>query len=89
MSLSASLLRKKLKYYFDLTISTRESLEIKRRYGEDVVVLPKSDFQALEETAYLLSSPANAKRLFEALQRNSEERTTIASIDQLQHAIST
>jgi antitoxin YefM len=87
MSLSASLLRKKLKYYFDLTISTREPLEIERRYGEDIVVLPKSDFQALEETAYLLSSPANAKRLLEALQRNPEKRNIITDIDQLQHAI--
>ena len=31
-----------------------------------VVMLPLEEFDALEETAYLMRSPANAKRLLEA-----------------------
>ncbi len=87
MSVSASLLRKKQKHYFDWTISTREPIEIHRRYGEDVVVLPKSDFKALEETAYLLSSPTNAKRLLEALTRNKKDQILFSDLSELEHAI--
>ena len=41
------------------------------RNGEQqaVVLLSLEDFQALEETAYLLRSPANARRLFSATEQ--------------------
>ncbi len=35
--------------------------------GANVVILSLEDYSALKETAYLLSSPANAKRLFESI----------------------
>ena len=34
-----------------------------------VVMLSLDDYQALEETAYLLRSPANARRLLRAVER--------------------
>lgn len=36
--------------------------------GANVVILSLEDYSALRETAYLLSSPANAKRVFESIE---------------------
>lgn len=40
---------------------------ITRRNGGAVVMLSLKDYQALEETAYLLRSPANARRLLDSV----------------------
>ena len=40
---------------------------ITRRNESSVVMLSLEDFQALEETAYLLRSPKKARRLLEAI----------------------
>ncbi len=44
-----------------------EPLIITRNGEQSVVMLSLEDFNALEETAYLLRSPANAKRLLSAV----------------------
>jgi len=41
---------------------------ITREHQPAVVMLPLEDYEALEETAYLLKSPANARRLMESVQ---------------------
>jgi antitoxin YefM len=43
---------------------------VKRRDGENVALISESDLASLYETAYLLKSPPNARRLFEALERS-------------------
>ena len=40
---------------------------ITRRNESSVVMISLEDFQALEETAYLLRSPKNARRLLESI----------------------
>lgn len=45
-----------------------EPLIITRNGEHAVVMLSLEDFKALEETAYLLRSPANAKRLLNAIE---------------------
>jgi antitoxin YefM len=40
---------------------------ITRSTAEPVVMLSLEDFQAMEETNYLMKSPKNAKRLLEAI----------------------
>ncbi|GAB4561564.1 MAG: YoeB-YefM toxin-antitoxin system antitoxin YefM [Geothermobacteraceae bacterium] len=40
---------------------------ITRRNEESVVMMSLEDYQALEETAYLLRSPKNARRLLESI----------------------
>ncbi|HOI51322.1 MAG TPA: type II toxin-antitoxin system prevent-host-death family antitoxin [Azonexus sp.] len=45
----------------------RAPLLITRQQGKPVVMMSLDDFNALEETAYLLRSPANAARLIEAV----------------------
>jgi len=50
----------------DRVCNDHEPLIITRNGDQAVVMLSLEDFQALEETAYLLRNPANAKRLLAA-----------------------
>jgi len=43
------------------------TVHVTQKSGDDVVVMSKSDFDALEETLHLLSSPVNAARLNESI----------------------
>jgi antitoxin YefM len=82
-SISYSDLRSQLKASCDRVCEERIPLLVKRRNGDDVVILSKEDYAAMEETAYLLQSPANAQRLLEALQRDGQERVPFASVEDL------
>lgn len=44
-----------------------EPVIINNKNNRPVVMISLEDYQALEETAYLLSSPNNAKRLMESI----------------------
>jgi antitoxin YefM len=48
---------------------TQEAVIVSRRGHEDVAILPASELRSLEETAHLMRSPANARRLLAALHR--------------------
>ena len=50
----------------DRVCDDHEALIITRNGEQAVVMLSLEDFQALEETAYLLRNPSNAKRLLSA-----------------------
>lgn len=43
---------------------------IHRREGENVAMISESDLRSLVETVYLLRSPANARRLLDALKES-------------------
>lgn len=64
---SYSELRKNLATFWDLALAG-QPVQVTRQGGHgDVVLISESDYRALQETAQLLRSPANAKRLTEAL----------------------
>lgn len=46
----------------------RAPLLVTRQKGRPVVMMSLDDFNAMEETAYLLRSPANARRLMDAVE---------------------
>ena len=48
-------------------IANNEPLIVTRPNGENVVVLSYADYAAVEETSYLLRSPANAARLADSV----------------------
>ena len=50
----------------DRVCNDHEALIITRNGEQAVVMLSLEDYNALEETAYLLRTPANAKRLLSA-----------------------
>lgn len=51
----------------DRVCDTHEPVIIDRASAKSVVMISLEDYEALQETAYLLQSPANAKRLFESI----------------------
>lgn len=61
--------RQNLKSFLDRVFDDHSPLFVTRSNGEDVVVLSKSDYNSINETLHLLSSPKNAERL----QRGIEE----------------
>lgn len=59
--------RAQLAKTMDLVCDNHEPVIITRSGEESVVMISLEDYKALEETAYLLRSPKNAKRLIEAI----------------------
>ena len=54
----------------------RAPLLVTRQKGEPVVMMSLAEYNALEETAYLLRSPANAERLVKSLANMRAGNTT-------------
>jgi antitoxin YefM len=82
-SVSYTELRENLKNCLDKVCADNVPLLVKRRSGEDVVIISREEFESLEETAYLLRSPANAKRLRSALEEPAKKRTKYKSVKEL------
>lgn len=53
----------------DAVVDDREAVQITRPGREPVVMVSLSDYESLHETAYLLRSPANARRLLDSIDR--------------------
>ncbi|MBL0937062.1 MAG: type II toxin-antitoxin system prevent-host-death family antitoxin [Rhizobiaceae bacterium] len=49
--------------YIEKVLDDRDKLIVTRRNREPVVVMPLSEWEGMQETLHLLSSPANAERL--------------------------
>lgn len=65
-AISYTAARENLAATMDKVCQDRSPVIITRKREQSVVMLSLEDFEALEETAYLLQSPANAKRLLQA-----------------------
>ena len=53
----------------DSVVDDREEIVITRAGHDPVVIVSLDDFESLRETAYLMRSPANARRLLDAMER--------------------
>lgn len=71
-SISYSSFRSNLASTLDKVNDDHKPVLITRQNGKPAVVISLEDFQSYEETAYLMSSAENAKRLNQALQDVSE-----------------
>ena len=67
--LSVSETRANLKAVLDRVVAERAPTYIKRPKGENVVMIAESEWEGLQETLHLLSSPKNAERLLGAVRR--------------------
>ncbi len=67
MAITASEARKRLFPLIEQVNQDREPVEITSKRG-DAVLISRAEYDALQETAYLLRSPANARRIFESLE---------------------
>jgi len=65
--LSYSDTRAKLKEVMDRVVQDRAPVVVTRKRGESVVMVSLADWNAMEETLHLVSSPANAQRLAAAI----------------------
>lgn len=72
--------RQNLKAHLDDVVNDQKPLYVTRANGEDVVVLSKSDYEGLQETYYLMSSPKNAERLLHALKELDEGGGTVREL---------
>ena len=80
-TITYSTARANLASVMDRVCSDHEALIITRNGEQSVVMLSLEDYKALEETTYLLRSPANARRLLAAVAElnagNGTERTLV------------
>lgn len=53
----------------DGVVNDREEVVVTRAGHEPVVIVSLEDYESLRETAYLMRSPANARRLLDAMER--------------------
>ncbi len=60
--------RENLAATMDQVCEDRNPVIITRKRDQAVVMISLEDYEALQETAYLLRSPANAKRLIASLE---------------------
>jgi antitoxin YefM len=82
-----SALRENLASYLDRVIDDREVVVVKRRGARDVAIIAADELAGLEETAHLLRSPANAKRLLESLRELDRGRGKRMTLDELRHSV--
>jgi antitoxin YefM len=75
--------RENLASLLDQVTGDREIAVIKRRGREDVALVSADELSGLLETAHLLRSPANAKRLLTALRRAQTKKLRATALDGL------
>ncbi len=71
----------------DRVAETREPYVIERRNGENVALISEAELNSLLETAHLLRSPRNARRLAAALERTHLDRPAPETLDQLRRSL--
>ena len=75
--------RANLARLLDRVTQDREIVVINRRGQEDVAMIAASELSSLVETAYLLRSPKNARRLLEALHDSLADKFRPSSVEEL------
>ena len=76
-------LRERLAAVLDQVSNDREVVIVRRRRAKDVALIPAEELSSLMETAHLLRSPANARRLLTALRRATGGKAKPQSLDKL------
>ena len=80
---SYSKARQSLASLMDQVTDTREPVLIRRRGKESVALIAADELAGWLETAYLLRSPKNARRLLEASRRLDNNQGESADVDEL------
>lgn len=82
--LSYSEARGSLKQVMDDVCHTHSPAIITRRQGEHVVMMSLDDYNSMEETLYLLKSPANAAHLYESIEAIKAGKAFVREISHVQ-----
>jgi len=79
--------RARLASLIDEVTKNREVVIIQRRGCEDVAMITADELAGILETAHLLRSPKNARRLLSALDRVRKGAGTVQTIDELRSEV--
>ncbi|NUN09507.1 MAG: type II toxin-antitoxin system prevent-host-death family antitoxin [Ignavibacteriaceae bacterium] len=82
-SLTYTRARANLARLLDKVSHNKEVVIITRKNAENVALISESELSSILETAHLLRSPKNAKRLLQALLRVQENEEIPRTIDEL------
>ena len=80
-------LRENLASVQDRVVEDQETVIVRRRGSPEVAMISAADLAGLAETAHLLRSPKNAKRLLKALRRAERGEGKPGSIDKLRREV--
>lgn len=80
-AISYTAARENLASTMDRVCEDHTPVIITRNRNQSVVMLSMEDYESLEETAYLMRSPANAQRLLEAIHALESGQGTVRHID--------
>jgi len=75
--------RDRLAGIWDQAVASREPVTIDRRGHESMIMVPAGEWEGLVETAHLLRSPTNARRLLAALHRLEQGEGLQLTVDAL------
>ncbi len=78
-----SSLRENLATVLDQVVDNQDTVIVRRRGARDVALISASELAGLMETAHLLRSPRNARRLITALHRAKAGKVKPATIASL------
>ena len=76
-------LRENLATVLAQVVDQQETVIVRRRGARDVALIPASELAGLMETAHLLRSPQNARRLLAALRRAERGKSKPGTIGEL------
>lgn len=80
-------LRENLAGILDAVVDQQDIVIVRRKGARDVALIPASELAGLLETAHLLRSPRNARRLLAALRRAGSGKLRPASVADLRREI--
>jgi antitoxin YefM len=80
-------LRQNLASILDQVADQQETVIVRRRGSRDVALVPARELAGLMETAHLLRSPENARRLLSALHRADRGKGKAATVLELRREI--
>lgn len=80
---SSTDLRKNLSTMMDRVTADHEPLLVTRTGGEPVVMISLEDYEAMDETSYLLSNPANAAALRRSIAQLNDGQAIFKTMEKL------
>ena len=80
-------LRERLASVLDQVSNDQEVVIVRRRGAKDVALVPADEWAGLLETAHLLRSPRNARRLMAALQEAQRGKGRRMSLERLRREL--
>jgi antitoxin YefM len=82
-TLSSTELRANLSAVMDRVNDDHEPVIIHRGKGKPVVIVSLEDWESMDETTYLLSSPANRESLLRSIAEGREGKVVVKTIEEL------